>query len=158
MRGDRGGDGQVVAAGGGQRTDVTGMLSPGHGLLERPRPARGDRNPAASFTVDSDTRITATAPAGMPGTVDVTVTTAGGASTVSAADQFACIAPTADIDGDVTAHPHLGILVPSSAYPLTARNTGPDALTLGNRDRRTARRRLRDGPVHRLHHQHRTVT
>ncbi|MGW0672959.1 IPT/TIG domain-containing protein [Streptomyces sp. NPDC002746] len=81
--------------------------------MERPRPARGDPDPAASFTVDSDTQITATAPAGTPGTVDVTVTTAGGASTVSAADQFACIAPTAGIDVDVTAHPHLGIWSPT---------------------------------------------
>ena len=35
--------------------------------------------PATSFTVDSDTQITATVPAG-PGTVNVTVTTPGGTS------------------------------------------------------------------------------
>ena len=42
---------------------------------------------AASFTVNSDTSITATGPAGA-GTVDVTVTTTGGTSATGAADQF----------------------------------------------------------------------
>jgi hypothetical protein len=42
---------------------------------------------AVTFTVNSPTQITATAPAGT-GTVDVTVTTAGGTSAISAADQF----------------------------------------------------------------------
>ena len=43
--------------------------------------------PATGFTVDNDTQITATSPAGT-GTVDVTVTTAGGTSVTSSADQF----------------------------------------------------------------------
>ena len=43
---------------------------------------------ATSFTVNSDTSITATAPAGNAGTVDVTVTTAGGTSAVNANDQY----------------------------------------------------------------------
>ncbi|MET3724328.1 Ig-like domain-containing protein [Sphingomonas trueperi] len=42
---------------------------------------------AATYTVNSATRITATSPAGT-GTVDVRVTTAGGTSATSAADQF----------------------------------------------------------------------
>ena len=42
---------------------------------------------AASFTVISDTQITADSPAGS-GTVNVTVTTPGGTSTTSALDQF----------------------------------------------------------------------
>ncbi|GCE02609.1 DUF11 domain-containing protein [Embleya hyalina] len=37
--------------------------------------------------------------------------------------------PKADIDVDVTAQPHLGILVPYLTYTLTANNTGPDAVT-----------------------------
>lgn len=37
--------------------------------------------------------------------------------------------PAADIDVDVTAQPHLGILVPHLTYTLTARNTGPDPVT-----------------------------
>lgn len=37
--------------------------------------------------------------------------------------------PKADIDVDVTAQPHLGILVPYLTYTLTAHNTGPDAVS-----------------------------
>ena len=44
--------------------------------------------PATSFTVDSDTLIFATAPAGSLGTVDVTVTDPIGTSSISPADQF----------------------------------------------------------------------
>ncbi len=47
---------------------------------------------AAAYTVDSATRITATAPAGTAGTVDIRVTTAGGTSATSAADQYTYVA------------------------------------------------------------------
>jgi PKD repeat protein len=47
--------------------------------------------PAASYTVDSGTQITATAPAHAAGTVQITVTTPGGPST--GAEQFTYIAP-----------------------------------------------------------------
>jgi len=51
-------------------------------------------SPATSFTVNSATSITATAPAGT-GTVDVTVTSATGTSPTSAADRFTYVkAPT----------------------------------------------------------------
>ncbi|HEY1530501.1 MAG TPA: IPT/TIG domain-containing protein [Galbitalea sp.] len=43
---------------------------------------------AASFTVNSDTSITAVAPASSSGAVDITVTTVGGVSGTSAADRF----------------------------------------------------------------------
>ena len=43
---------------------------------------------ATGFTVNSSTQITATSPAGAAGTVDIRVTTAGGTSVTSAADQF----------------------------------------------------------------------
>lgn len=51
---------------------------------------------AASFTVDSDSSITAVAPPGSAGTVDITVTTPGGTSQASSADQFTYVthAPT----------------------------------------------------------------
>ncbi len=42
----------------------------------------------ASFTVNSDTSITATSPAVTPGTVDVTVVSAGGTSLTGSSDQF----------------------------------------------------------------------
>jgi alpha-tubulin suppressor-like RCC1 family protein len=45
-------------------------------------------SPAVSFTVNSATSITATAPPGAAGTVDVTVTAVGGTSAISAKDRF----------------------------------------------------------------------
>lgn len=48
--------------------------------------------PATGFTVNSATSITATAPAGSAGTVDITVTTAGGTSATGAADQYTYVA------------------------------------------------------------------
>ncbi|WP_205756858.1 putative Ig domain-containing protein [Solilutibacter silvestris] len=42
----------------------------------------------ASYTINSNTQITATSPAGGAGTVDVTVTSLGGTSATSAADQY----------------------------------------------------------------------
>ena len=50
--------------------------------------------PATSYTVNSDSSITATAPAEADGTVDVTVTTNGATSPTSAADQFSFIPPS----------------------------------------------------------------
>ena len=43
---------------------------------------------AASFTVNSDTQITATSPSGSGGTVNITVVTSAGTSATSTADQF----------------------------------------------------------------------
>lgn len=48
-------------------------------------------SPAASFTVNSATQITATAPAGS-GTVNVTVTTPGGTSATGAGNQYRYVA------------------------------------------------------------------
>jgi hypothetical protein len=50
---------------------------------------------ATSFIVDSATQITATSPAGSAGPVDVTVTTLGGTSSTSAADNFTYVAAPA---------------------------------------------------------------
>lgn len=51
--------------------------------------------PAASFTVNADTSITAVSPAATAGTVDLTVTTAGGTSAPNSSDQFTFIAAPA---------------------------------------------------------------
>ncbi|WEK58165.1 MAG: IPT/TIG domain-containing protein [Candidatus Brevundimonas phytovorans] len=48
--------------------------------------------PAMNFTVDSETQITAIAPASAGGPVDVRVSTTGGTSATSAADQFTYLA------------------------------------------------------------------
>ena len=47
---------------------------------------------ATSYVVNSATSITAVSPAGSAGTVDVTVTTPGGTSAISAADKFTYLA------------------------------------------------------------------
>ena len=49
-------------------------------------------NSATGLTANTATSITVTAPAGSAGTVDVTLTTAGGTSATSAADQFTYVA------------------------------------------------------------------
>jgi hypothetical protein len=48
--------------------------------------------PAVTFTITSDTSITAVAPAAPPGPVDVTVTSAGGTDAIGAFDQFTFVA------------------------------------------------------------------
>jgi hypothetical protein len=83
---------------------------------------------AASFVVNSATTITATEPGGT-GTVDVTVTTAGGTSATSSADQYSYVADWSQ--GTVTSLPSTasavsGVTGPSS-QPLYASGTGPYA-------------------------------
>ena len=101
---------------------------------------------AASFSVNSETQITAVSPAGSAGTVDITVTTAGGTSATSAADQFTYLAvpeieikgnDTVIVDGDETPssadHTDFGSV---AAYAdtftrtYTIKNTGSAALNL----------------------------
>ncbi len=52
-------------------------------------------NNAIGYAVNSASSITATAPAGVAGTVDIKVTTAAGTSTISPADQFTYVAQAA---------------------------------------------------------------
>ncbi len=63
---------------------------------------------ATGFTFDSNTQITATAPAHAAGTVDVTITTGGGTSATSGADQFTYIAPPTVTAISPTAGPATG--------------------------------------------------
>ncbi|GGZ71915.1 hypothetical protein GCM10010371_34510 [Streptomyces subrutilus] len=98
-------------------TDLTGSTVDFGGV-----PATGVTCTATSCTVST--------PAHAAGTVDVRVTTPGGTSPVTAADQYTYLPPpAADIDVNLTAQPHLGILVPYLTYTLTAHNTGPSAVT-----------------------------
>ncbi|MGB4658681.1 MAG: Ig-like domain-containing protein, partial [Mobilitalea sp.] len=60
---------------------------------------------SASFVVNSDTQITATAPAGTAGTVDIIVTAPGGTSTTSVNNQFTYIAPPSVSITSTTANP-----------------------------------------------------
>ena len=62
----------------------------------------------ATYTIDSNTQITATSPAGSVGVVDVTVTTPGGTSATSSADQFTYLAAPTITSLDPTTGPTLG--------------------------------------------------
>ncbi|HEU4819463.1 beta strand repeat-containing protein, partial [Janthinobacterium sp.] len=93
-------------AGGGASVTITGSNFSGTTAVTFGATA------ATGFTVNSVTQITATAPAGT-GTVDVRVTTVGGTSSTSAADQFTYVA--APVAGAVSATVAYG----SSANPIT---------------------------------------
>ena len=81
----------------------------------------------ATYTINSNTQITATSPAGSAGTVDVTVTTAGGISATSAADQFTY--RSADLSITVTDGVTTAVPGGSVTYTITASNAGPSSVT-----------------------------
>ena len=83
---------------------------------------------ATGFTVNSATQITATAPAGSTGTVDVRVTTIGGTSATSAADQYTYVAAPTITSISPTAGPTGG----GTSVTITGTNfTGATAVTFG---------------------------
>ncbi|CAB5690482.1 IPTL-CTERM protein sorting domain [Delftia tsuruhatensis] len=83
---------------------------------------------AATYTINSNTQITATAPAGSAGTVDVTVTTAGGTSATSAADQFTYVSAPTVTSISPTAGPTAG----GTSVTITGTNlSGATAVTFG---------------------------
>jgi spore coat protein U-like protein len=85
-------------------------------------------NAAASFTVNSATQITATSPAGV-GTVDVTVTTAGGTSAISSGDRFTYgSAPTV-----TNVNPNTGPTSGGTSVTITGTNfSGATAVSFGS--------------------------
>ena len=86
-------------------------------------------NAATSVTVISATSITATSPAGSAGVVDVTVTTPGGTSATSAADQF-----TYNTLPTVTAvSPTTGTIAGGTSVTITGSNlNGATAVNFGS--------------------------
>jgi hypothetical protein len=76
------GGGTVVTIAGTSFTGATGVSAVKFGSSN-----------AASYTVNSDTQITATSPAGSAGTVDITVTASGGTSATGSPDRFTYITP-----------------------------------------------------------------
>jgi IPT/TIG domain-containing protein/PASTA domain-containing protein len=76
------------STGGGTKLTITGHDFSGATAVDF------GSTPAKSFTVNSDTSITAIAPAGAAGPADVTVTTPGGQSPTSASGRFTYSAPT----------------------------------------------------------------
>jgi len=84
--------------------------------------------PATGVTVDSPTQITATAPAGAAGTVDITVTTAGGTSVTNAADQYTYVAAPTVTSMSPTSGPATG----GTTVTITGTNfSGARAVTFG---------------------------
>jgi hypothetical protein len=75
---------------------------------------------AKSFTVNSESSITAVSPAETAGTVDVTVTTPGGASAASAADQFTYL-PLPTVTG---VSPKEGSVTGGTSVTITGTNFG----------------------------------
>jgi hypothetical protein len=75
---------------------------------------------AKSFTVNSESSITAVSPAETAGTVDVTVTTPGGASAASAADQFTYL-PLPTVTG---VSPKEGSVAGGTSVTITGTNFG----------------------------------
>ena len=71
---------------GGPTSGGTSVTITGSGFLGTSAVLFGSNS--ASFTINSSTQITATAPAGSAGTVHITVTTPQGTSTTSSADEF----------------------------------------------------------------------
>jgi hypothetical protein len=84
---------------------------------------------AAAFTLVSDTQITAVAPAGTAGTVDVTVTTAAGASQTVTADQYTYIQPAPAI---TAVSPDNGPIAGGTAVTITGTDfDGTTAVSFG---------------------------
>jgi IPT/TIG domain-containing protein len=79
---------------------------------------------AYSFTVDSDSQITAISPGQREGTVDITVTTPSGTSATSVADQFFYYGTCRDVNGTWTpSSPQtIGTIVTISAQAPTCRS------------------------------------
>jgi IPT/TIG domain-containing protein len=108
--------------------------------------------PATNFTVNSDTSITAIAPAGLARTIDVTVTTLGSTSFPSRADEYTYQAPActttitgtnstpltvtsgltclvnATQNGQITVAPGAGLTVTDSAVHGTVTATNPSEI------------------------------
>ena len=82
---------------------------------------------SASFTIDSETQLTAVAPAHAPGTVDVTVASASATSAVAAGGAFTYL-PTADL-GLTLSHSGSFTAGSTGVYTVTVANAGPSAAT-----------------------------
>src|SRR5438132_7891120 len=93
---------------------------------------RFGNNAAGSFIVNSTTQITATSPAGV-GTVDVTVTTAGGTSATSTADQFTYVPAPALAPPVTNINPNTGPSSGGSSVTITGTNfSGATAVRFGS--------------------------
>jgi DNA-binding beta-propeller fold protein YncE len=89
---------------------------------------------ASSYTVNSDTQVTATSPAGSSGTVDITVTTSGGTSATGSGDKFTyvgCAYVPNFSSGTVSViNTALSIVTTTINLPTTGKPPRPDAVAL----------------------------
>jgi hypothetical protein len=85
----------------------------------------------ATYTINSNTQITATAPANAAGTYDITVKTAGGTSAISAANQFTYITPGAVSITGIPATMTSGQTVTATVTPSMAPPNGSLVVNLG---------------------------
>ena len=115
-----------VSSGTGPLAGGTSVTITGTSFLAATAVKFGSTN-AASFTINSDTSITAVSPAGSAGTVDITVTSAYGTSTTSSADQFTYSNPTPTIS---SASPPMGSTDGGTSVTLTGTHfTGATSVT-----------------------------
>ena len=115
-----------VSPGTGPLAGGTSVTITGTSFLAATAVKFGSTN-AASFTINSDTSITAVSPAGSAGTVDITVTSAYGTSTTSSADQFTYSNPTPTIS---SASPPMGSTDGGTSVTLTGTHfTGATSVT-----------------------------
>ncbi len=106
------------------------MTITGSGFEEGSAVRFGSR-PAASIKVDSPTSITALAPAGN-GTVDVTVSNAGGSSSVVAADHFTYV-PATSPPTVIAVEPASGPAAGGTTVRITGRHlAGSTSVTFGS--------------------------
>jgi hypothetical protein len=85
---------------------------------------------ASSFTINSDSSITATAPAGSAGTVDITVTTNNGTSSTGSADQFTYLSTAAPTVTGIS--PTSGSTAGGTSLTITGTNfSGATAVAFG---------------------------
>nr|WP_269330170.1 IPT/TIG domain-containing protein [Kineosporia babensis] len=117
----------AVQPGAGPLAGGTAVTITGTGFTETSVVQFGS-TPATSFTVNSDTSISAVAPARPAGAVDVTVTTPGGTSATSAADQFTyLVAPSV-----ITLSPSSGPISGGTSVTITGTGfTAASAVTFG---------------------------
>ncbi len=105
-----------VSPAGGPPAGGTTVTITGTGFVPGATVAFGP-NTATSVSFRSATRLTATVPAASPGTVDVTVTTPGGTSPTSPADQYGYDRPTVR-----TVSPAAGPLAGGNTITITGTN------------------------------------
>jgi hypothetical protein len=112
------------ATGGGQVVVITGTGFTGTSAV------KFSSTNATSYTINSDTQITATAPSGSASTLDITVTTNNGTSSTGSADQFTYLstaAPTVTSLGTTS-----GTAAGGTSITINGTNfTGATAVTFG---------------------------